>query len=208
MLQRIRLIIILATLATQSVLAEGVADIWLGRAIAQIQNKGVEINFRINDDGTRINGHLLMEGSNYYFGTDEMKIWFNGTTQWTLQANSDYSELYINEPTLEEQQSINPYLLLKDYQERYTATDGGDKTISGILLHEVQLKAKDPQQEISSLNIYLKSTGELAAIRLFLPNSSSYKIDIRSIRSGLTFPKQTFTYDSKAHPADEVIDLR
>ena len=137
-----------------------------------------------------------------------MKIWFNGTTQWTLQANSDYSELYINEPTLEDQQSINPYLLLKDYQERYTATNGGDKTIGGTLLHEVLLTAKNPQQEISSLKVYIKSNGELAAMHLLLPNNSICKVEVRSIRSGLTFPKQTFTYDSKAHPAEEIIDLR
>ena len=105
--------------------AQGPAEVWLKKAASKFEQKGVDLSFRINEDGVRLSGRLLIEGKKFCFLTDEMKIWYDGTTQWTLQIDDDYSELYINEPTPEEQQSINPYLLLGSYQEHFTATDGG-----------------------------------------------------------------------------------
>ena len=137
-----------------------------------------------------------------------MKVWFDGTTQWTMQYDDEYCELYISNPTPEDQQSINPYLLLKNYKEHFTARDGSEKLISGKPVHEVILTAKDDQQELSSLHVYIKSDGHIAALLLNFPDDREYKIDVRSMRSGLTFPKNTFTYSEKSFPADEVIDMR
>ena len=198
----------IALLTATTALSQGTADVWLQKAISQLQKKGVEILFRTNEEGIRIAGRLLMYENSYLFDTDEMKIWFDGTTQWTLQLGSDYSELYISNPEPEDQQSINPYLLLKHYKESFTATDGGDKTINGQLLHKVTLTANDTRQELAGLHVYLKENGELAAMTLLFPDEREIKIGVRSLRNGLTFPKDTFTYSEKAYPADEVIDMR
>lgn len=188
--------------------AQGTAEVWLNKAVSQFQNKGVEVSFRLNEEGFPLTGKLLMEGDSYHFDTEEMKVWFDGTTQWTMQYADDYSDLYINTPTIEEQQSINPYLLLKHYKEHFTAQDGSEKTIAGKPVHEVILTAKDNQQALTGLRVYIKSDGHIAALTLIFPDEREYKIEVRSMRNGLTFPKQTFTYSEKAFPADEVIDMR
>lgn len=191
-----------------SAMAQGTADVWLQKATSQLQKKGVEIVFRINEEGIRIGGKLLMNEDNYFFDTDEMKIWCDGTTQWTLQTDGDYSELYISTPTAEDQQSINPYMLLQNYQESFTAADGGEKNLNGKLVHEVILTAKNDRQELSHLNVYLTENGDLAAMSLVFPDEREYRIEIRSMRNGLTFPKSTFVYSEKEYPAGEVIDIR
>ena len=193
---------------TLTVSAQGTAEVWINKAISQFQNKGSEVTFHINEEGFHISGKLLMEGDSYHFDTDEMKVWFDGTTQWTLQYADEYDELYISNPTIEEQQSINPYLLLKNYKERFTVRDGHEKTIAGKPVHEVILTALDDQQELSDLHVYIKSDGTIAALLLHFPDDREYKIEVRSMRSGLTFPKHTFTYSATAFPADEVIDMR
>ena len=53
MLQRFRFILLLATLATHSVMAQGTAEVWLSKAVGQFQNKGVEVVFRINEEGMK-----------------------------------------------------------------------------------------------------------------------------------------------------------
>ena len=189
-------------------MAQGTAEVWLNKAVEQFQNKGVEVVFRINEEGFNIGGKLLMEGNNYHFDTDEMKVWYDGTTQWTMQFADDYAELYISNPTLEDQQSINPYLVLKNYKNHFTASDGTEKTMGGKPVHEVILTAKDERQELSALHVYIKGDGSLSAMHLIFPDHRIYKVDVRSMRSGLTFPKQTFTYSEQAYPADEVIDMR
>ena len=209
-LQRIKsiLFIALAMLLTLPLSAQGAAEVWLNKAVAQFQNKGTEVTFRINEEGFHINGKLLMEDNSYHFDTDEMKVWFDGTTQWTMQYDDEFSELYISNPTIEDQQSINPYLLLKNYKKLFTAQDGSEKTIAGKPVHEVILTAKDDEQELSSLRVYIKSDGHIVGITLVFPDEREYKIEVRTMRNGLTFPKQTFTYSATTFPADEVIDMR
>lgn len=188
--------------------AQGVAEVWLNKAAEKLRNKGTEITFRIKEEGMRISGKLLMDGSKFVYDTEEMKIWYDGTTQWTLQMRDGYNELYINNPTAEDQQSINPYLLLNNYKENFTITDGGEKSIGGNLTHMVTLKANNDRQEIKNLNIYIASDGMLSLLEIIAPDGHPYKIEIRSMRNGLTFPKSTFTYQSESYSADEVIDLR
>ena len=202
------LLIAIAMMLTLPLSAQGTAEVWINKAVALFQNKGAEVIFHINEEGFHLNGKLLMEGNSYHFDTDEMKVWFDGTTQWTMQFDDDYKELYISNPSPEDQQSINPYLLLKNYKKHFTASDGSEKMMSGKPVHEVILTAKDDQQELNSLRVYIKSDGHIAALLLDFPDDREYKIDVRSMRCGLTFPKNTFTYPEKTLPADEVIDMR
>ncbi len=188
--------------------AQGTAEVWLNKATEKLQNKGTEVTFRINEEGIRISGKLLMDGQKFLYDTEEMKIWYDGTTQWTMQMGNGYNELYINNPTSEEQQAINPYMLLSSYKDNFSATDGGEKNLSGKLTHMVQLQANDESSELSNINVYIMSDGTLSLLEFIAPDGHPYKIEVRSMRNGLTFPKDTFTYPAKDYPADEVIDLR
>ena len=188
--------------------AQGAAEVWLDKTTEKFQNKGTEIMFRINEEGIRISGKLLIDSQKFVYDTDDMKIWYDGTTQWTLQMASGYNELYINNPTIEEQHSINPYLLLSSYKEYFTATDGGEKSLNGKPVHMVKLQANEKHQEAGSVNLYITSNSTLAQLEFITQDGQLYKIEIRSMRSGLTFPKDTFTYQPNEYPADEVVDLR
>lgn len=198
----------LMQLMAMPVSAQSAAEVWVDKAIEKLQNKGTEITFRINEEGVRISGKLLMEGKKFLYDTEDIKIWSDGTTQWTLQLGSGYNELYINTPTLEEQQLINPYLLLSTCKDRFTIADKGQKNLNGKFTHMIQLQAIDESSELGNINIYIAEDGSISLIEPVMPDDRTYKIEIRSMRNGLTFPKDTFTYQSKEYPADEVIDLR
>lgn len=202
------IIFVFALTLSRPAFSQSLAESWLKKAAKQFEQKGVDLSFRLNEDGINLSGKLLIEGEKFCYLTDEMKIWYDGTTQWTLQIDGEYRELYISNPTPEEQQSINPYLLLRHYQDGFTASDGGEKNINGKLQHLVILKAKNELQELSSINIYLNSNGTPDSLELLFPDERKYKIEVRSMHNGLTFTQQTFTYQEKENPADEVIDMR
>ena len=189
-------------------IAQGTAEVWLDKATEQLRNKGSEISFRINEEGIHLSGQLLIDGEKFFYDSDEMKIWYDGTTQWTLQMGSGYNELYINNPTPEEQQNINPYLLLNNYKEHFTTADGGAKTRGGKPVHQVILKAKHEGQEPSCVNVYITSDAFLDAIEFASSGNINFKIDVRSMRNGLTFAKDTFTFPADSYKVDEVIDMR
>ena len=72
----------------------------------------------------------------------------------------------------------------------------------------ITLKAKDDQQELSQLTLYIYGDGTPAALVLTFPDERKYKIEVQSFRNGLTFPQQTFTYQEKEYPVKEKIDMR
>lgn len=187
--------------------AQGVAEIWLNKATEKFKNKGSEISFRINEEGIRLSGKLLIDGERFFYDTEEMKIWYDGTTQWTLQMGSGYNELYINNPTPEEQQNINPYILLSNYKEHFTIADGGRKD-NGKPVHKIIMTPKDMSQAPANINVFLDSDAMLTSLEFIASDEATYKIEVRSMRNGLTFPKDTFTYPEKEFPADEIIDMR
>jgi outer membrane lipoprotein-sorting protein len=207
-LKRLNMSIIILMLVALPTMAQGTAEVWLDKATERLRNKGTEISFRIDEEGVRLTGKLLIDGENFLYDTDEMKIWYDGTTQWTLQMGSGYNELYINSPTPEEQQQINPYLLLKGYKEHFTPEDGGTKSLNGTTTHQVVLKAKDDSKETSEIYVYINSDATLAAIEFAASDGSVYEIDVRSMRNGLTFPKDTFVFPTDGYHVDETIDMR
>jgi hypothetical protein len=194
-------------LVPSPMMAQGAAEVWLNKATEKFMNKGSEISFRINEEGMHLGGKLLIDGEKFFYDTEDMKIWYDGTTQWTLQMGSGYNELYVNNPTPEEQRNINPYMLLCNYKEHFTIADGGCKN-NGKPSHKVIMTVNDKSQEPASINIYLDSEATLTAIEFIASDQACYKIEVRSMRNGLTFPKDTFTYPEKEYPADEVIDMR
>lgn len=198
----------LLLLFTTQVSAQGAAEVWLNKATEKLQNKGTEIAFRINEESIHLSGKLLIDGEKFLYDTEEMKIWYDGTTQWTLQQGNGYNELYINNPTPEEQQSINPYILLNGYKKHFTATDGGEKSLNGKPVHQVRLTANDKTHEPSNVNVHIHSDGTLASVEIIAPDGIPYKIEVRSMRNGLTFPKGTFSFPADSYKVDETIDMR
>ena len=207
-LKRLAIGIITLMLIVLPSVAQGAADVWLDKATEQLRNKGSEISFRINEEGIHLSGRLLIDGEKFFYDSDEMKIWYDGTTQWTLQMSSGYNELYISDPTPEEQQNINPYLLLNTYKEYFITADGGAKTRGGKPVHQVILKAKHEGQEPSCVNVYITSDAFLDAIEFASSGNINFKIDVRSMRNGLTFAKDTFTFPADSYKVDEVVDMR
>ena len=196
------------TIAAMPVSAQGAAEVWLDRIVEKLQNKGVEITFRIDEEYTHTSGKLLMEGEKFAYAVDGMKIWCDGTTQWLLQTGGEYSELYIGILTPEERQAINPYLLLSNYKEHFTITEETERNNKGKYAHKVRLQANDPSAAVKDIDLYITKDSTLAAIVFATANGQSSQIEVHSMRSGLTFPKDTFTYQPEAYPADEVIDMR
>ena len=193
---------------TTQATAQSVAEVWLNKAVEKLQNKGAEIAFRINEENIHLSGKLLIEGEKFLYDTEDMKIWYDGATQWTLQQGNGYNELYINSPTPEEQQGINPYTLLNAYEKNFTAMDGGEKNFNGKLVHQVKLTANDNTYELNSVNVYILSDGTLAALEIITTDGIPYEIEVRSMSNGLTFPKGTFIFPSDNYKVDETIDMR
>ena len=138
---------------------------------------------------------------------DGVKTWFDGRTQWSYLTNSD--EVNVSEPTPEELQSINPYALLSIYKQGYHVKLGKTDVYGGKPAYEVILTASDRKKDLQCVIIYVtKDNFQPLCISMTQKGGNSVAIRITSYKAGESYNDHLFTFDKKAYPTAEVIDLR
>ena len=167
---------------------------------------GVRADFTLKavNDGHlegRENGIIQLKGEKFMLKTSETTTWFDGKTQWSYMVRND--EVNVSNPTQEELQQINPYTFLYMYL-------GTVKVYQGKAAWEVILTANDKKQELESITLYVtKSTYEPVYIQLQQRGQKTRnEITVTAYQIGLDYADHVFTFDRKAYPTAEVIDLR
>lgn len=175
---------------------------------------GVRADFTLKavNDGRlegRENGIIQLKGEKFMLKTSETTTWFDGKTQWSYMVRND--EVNVSNPTQEELQQINPYTFLYMYQKGFSYKLGTTvKVYQGKAVWEVILTANDKKQELESITLYVtKSTYEPVYIQLQQRGQQTRnEITVTAYQTGLDYADHVFTFDRKAYPTAEVIDLR
>ena len=153
-------------------------------------------------------GTIQLKGEKFVLKTTDIVTWFDGKTQWSYVAKND--EVNVSNPTQEELQQINPYTFLYMYQKGFSYKLGTVKVYQGKAVWEVILTANDKKQELESITLYVtKSTYEPVYIQLQQRGQKTRnEITVTAYQIGLDYADHVFTFDRKAYPTAEVIDLR
>ena len=124
----------------------------------------------------------------------------------------------VSEPTAEELQSINPYAWLSLYKEGYTLKMGEQ---ADPRLHKVMMTATRRGSELQCLILCRGS--ELQCLILYVDKQTlrpsklslvrrgdreAVVVLVRSYQTGQKYDDALFTFDKRAYPTAEVIDLR
>ncbi len=177
------------------------AKSFLDRVAANFrQAGGVEIRFTVHAPEGDSEGQIRLKGEKFLLETEGMKTWFDGRIQWTyLEAND---EVNISEPTAEELQSINPYAWLSLYQSGYTLQMASED--------RVVMTAADSQRDLQRLELQVEPRTERpSSLRMrWRGNAEDAVVHIRHYVTGKDYPDTLFTFDRKAYPTAEMIDLR
>ena len=154
------------------------------------------------------NGTIQLKGEKFVLKTSDIITWYDGKTQWSYVTKND--EVNVSNPTQEELQQINPYTFLYMYQKGFSYKLGTVKTYQGKAVWEVILTANDKKQELESITLYVtKSTYEPVYIQLQQRGQQTRnEITVTAYQTGLDYADHVFTFDRKAYPTAEVIDLR
>lgn len=187
-------------------------DILDRTATAFRQAGGIEADFTVQTyakgtlQGSSV-GTIRLKGEKFLLDADGVKTWFDGRTQWSYLTNSD--EVNVSEPTPEELQSINPYALLSIYKQGYHMKLGKTDVYGGKPAYEVILTASDRKKDLQCVIIYVtKDTFQPLCISMTQKGGNSVAIRITSYKAGESYNDHLFTFDKKAYPTAEVIDLR
>lgn len=174
---------------------------------------GVKANFTLTVENKvkatkqRFDGTILMIGNKYYIHTPEVKVWYNGTDQWTLLNNSN--EVNLTSPADVESDAINPSVLFKLYKNGFKATCLKDKTIQNQAYYQIQLNPNTQRADINFITVLInKSNFQIKEIVMDQNKQSVNKILITQYNRNQTLKDSDFIFNRKQYQNIEIIDLR
>lgn len=180
----------------------------LDKIVAEYDNsKGVSANFNITTKGngynSEVGGKILLKDKMFSFKTSEMECGYDGETLWTYVINSE--EINLSIPEEEEIVNINPYLLFKNYKERFkcsSATKSGD-------YETILLTPKHTNDVITNIKVTINSK-VLYPTKIEIENKDKTKviISVSNYNKNYNLDNSKFIFNEKNYPNIEIIDLR
>ena len=192
--------------AAQAVSAQNNAEAIIRLMVDQIKaHKNVEMSYQyqINSDGITTDtqqGKAWLQGEAYKVEMVEQQIVSDGKTIWTYLVDDE--EVMVSKAS--EGADNTPLKLLTSLDESYVATltnmdSQGNATIELAnpkgQYKRMTLKANASKLEIKSLDVYLEDGTKLM-------------ITIDEMKFDQELGDKFFTFDAKAHPGVDVIDMR
>lgn len=191
----------------QTLTAQNNAEALIRLMVNQIKShKNVEINFnyQINTDGKKSveteKGKAWLQGEAYKIEMKDQQTISDGKTIWTYFIEEE--EVMVSNAS--EGVDNTPLKLLNTLDESYVATlskmeDNGVGTI--------ELANPKGQYKRVSLKVDMKKT-ELKSADIYLEDGSKLIINVEEMKFDQKLDDKFFTFDEKAHPKVDVIDMR
>ncbi len=144
-------------------------------------------------------GTIQIDGNCFALCTDGIAVWYDGTDMWSLLEGSD--EVNVTVPDETELQDVNPFFLLNNYEQSYTATLDSDG--------RVVLTPLSTQSSVASIVLGIDAKEKLPTSILWRgSDGNTLDIVVSSYKRNQLYAPSVFTFDRVLHPDVEVIDLR
>ncbi len=172
-------------------------------------------NFKADLDYTMVNlemdidekksGVIYVQGDAYRLEMEGQMIICDGHTVWTYLPDSE--EVMIS--NLEDSdESISPTQILSKYSDNYKAKFVSDRKDKNDNIKEISLKP-DEGNKFEKLSVTVDAEKlSLESFSIYDKNGNIFTYSINSLIPDQILPDSTFTFDTKAYPEVEVIDMR
>lgn len=179
--------------------------------VTVLGNNPIQTNFGllVQEAGTKnrhmMNGVFLMHGNKFMLDMKEMKVYFDGTTQWAYSPS--INEVTVSNPTEKELSETNPVALIQAYQSKSIirfAKGNKDKSV-----HLIELVPKSKNSDFKSIIVKVsKATKYPLHIQMTDKKGNLSAISLTQFRTGIATNAKTFTFDASIYKDIEINDLR
>jgi outer membrane lipoprotein-sorting protein len=136
----------------------------------------------------------------------EQEIISDGKSQWTYLKQDKEVQLSNVDNSSE---SFNPAQLFTMYEHGYKYLYTGDQKIAGKTYQSVDLTPEDDKKQFFKIRLLIdKVKKQIYSALIFDKGGSKYTYTVRSFITNAQVPTNTFTFDTKAHPGVEVVNLK
>jgi chaperone LolA len=175
------------------------------------QLKSLKANFTIKIVGSNgraqatKKGSFAMKGEQYHITLPGQEIMSDGKTVWTWIKEA--KEVQVSNSNASEE-SLSPARLFtniydKDYSYRYLSA----RKVAGKACDIIELTPKKAGP-FTRVELAIDKSGHIAGGTMFEKNGSRYEYEVSSATQNPSLPDSLFSFDTKAHPGVEIVDLR
>ncbi|HLP05007.1 MAG TPA: outer membrane lipoprotein carrier protein LolA [Paludibacter sp.] len=149
-------------------------------------------------------GSFTLKGTRFILEMDEMKVWFDGKTQWAYAPRNN--EVTITEPTEKELAETNPLAILSAYKSK--SVINFSKTKSGQN-HILEIIPKTQNPNVSKIEIQVnKNTQNLQSIKITNKKGGIILLTLSNFEKGLNIPDNHFVFNRAKFKGAVENDLR
>lgn len=177
----------------------------LENAAANIKSMpSLKANYTITVSGQgSATGVMTLSGDMFVMTSADLMTWYDGTTQWTMVMADN--EVNVTEPTADELRQVNPFVIINNFRNSYSASS----LKAGPGQKKLLLKAKNAKEPIAETTVTLNAATLLPVqIELKLKNNRTVSIKVTGIQKGKSLPVGVFRFPAKKYPSAEIVDLR
>lgn len=163
----------------------------------------IEFVFTLWQDGNSTTGRLIVGGQKFFLTTPEMKIWFDGASQWSYLKSA--GEVNLSRPNRDELAQSNPLSILSSINNNFTfrrlpSEDGFDK---------IELTPNRPSDDFAKAVVTIATSSSMPReLSVYDGQGNVATVKISSSKAGAELPIATFRFNPKQFPGVEVVDLR
>lgn len=150
-------------------------------------------------------GTILLYGEKFYLEYDEIKVWYNGKTQWVYMDAAE--ELTISNPTNEEAAQMNPMLMLQELlADSQLSFSSAHKSADN---HVVDFVPNKTQNDILRLTLFINRTTQLpTSLQMRQRNGIFTTLALTQIKEQPRATEALFECKMSDYPDAFIVDLR
>jgi len=179
--------------------------------LTDAKTNAIKTNFKLsitdkNDPQAQVStGSFTLKGSKFVLEMDEMKVFFDGKTQWAYVPQNN--EVSITEPSEKELSETNPMAILSGFKTKCTIRFS--TKLKSAQNHNIEMLPKLKNQDITKIEIQVnKSTNNLVSIKLINKNGSTSLLSLSNFQKGVKVTDNSFIFITGKYKGIVVNDLR
>lgn len=151
-------------------------------------------------------GTFLMKGQKYHIQLTGQDIICDGKTVWTYIKEANEVQVSNYNPS---EQTISPTKLFTNfYDKEYSYRYVGSRSVAGKPCDVIELVPVSKGKQFTKVELAIDKAGTIAGGNIFEKNGNQYQYEVSGFTANAALPDTQFTFDAKAHPGVEVVDLR
>lgn len=151
-------------------------------------------------------GTFTMKGQKYHVNLTGQEIICDGKTVWTYMKDGNEVQVSNYNPS---EQTMSPTKLFtnfydKEYKYRYV----GARTVAGKPCDIVEMVPLNKAKQFSKVELAVDKSSNIVGGNVWEKNGNQYMYEVSGYTPNAAVTEAEFTFNAKAHPGVEVVDLR